>query len=231
MEKTILNHHSSNVVAFCENTGEYLLGQFDPSYPGRNQHWKGRGKLLGGNYFFGKDTDKSPLETLTREIKEEFSGLKAAAEEMSASQEHTFAPVAEIEFVRLALLKNTPFQDYFLNYRDAKDNSVVYVILSAFMVSISKEVVDCVKNNLSKGKSLTNEGFLAVKNITELIAGDPLTQGITGLVISQREGVFIPHCLKDLFTFAPVGKPRDSYESYSDVFQYRDHSKKLNAGF
>ena len=231
MEKTILNHHSCTVLAVCDETREFLFGEYDPSYPGRNKHWIGRVKLLGGNYFFGKDNDQSPLDTSLREIKEEFSGKKASAEEMSANQEHIFAPLAEVEFVRSALSKLEPSQDYLLHYPDTKDNSSVYAIFSVFRASISKKVISVVKNNLSAGKSLTNEGFLAVKTKDELVAGKPWTQGITGLVIGQMSGVVLPYCFNDLFTFAPIGKPRNSYEAYSDYFQYRDHSKKLNLHF
>jgi len=231
MEKTILNHHAGTVLAVCDSTKEFLLGQYDAGYPGRNKHWIGRVKFLGGNYFFGKDNDKSPLETYSREVSEEFSGKQASAEEMSALQEHKFASLAEVEFVRAALLSVEPFQDYFLHYKDSKDNSPVYVIQSVFKASISKEVMDVVNHNSSEGKSLTNEGFLAIKTKDELVKGNPMAQGITGLVIGQTERCVLPYCFNDLFLFAPIGKVRDSYQDYLDFFQYRDHSKKLNLHF
>ncbi|MBI4141553.1 hypothetical protein HY484_01355 [Candidatus Woesearchaeota archaeon] len=231
MIKTTLNHQSGTVLAVCDKTKEYLLGQFDSGYPGRNKHWIGRVKLLGGNYFFGKDCDKSPLETYLREIGEELSGQKAALEEMSASQEHIFASPVEIEFVRNALLRIEPLQDYCLHYLDAGNMASIYVIQSVFKAQISEELIAVVKHNLSQGKSLTNEGFLVVRKLDELISGNPLTQGATGLIIGQTEGVVLPHCLKDLFTAAPIGRPRYSYEAYSDFFEYRDHSKKFNRGF
>ncbi len=226
MAKITLNHHASTVLAHCPDTHEFLLGQYDPGYPGKNRHWIGRVKLLGGNYFSGKDQDQSPHATLSREIQEEFSGEKAAAGEMSASQEHTFATRGDIEVVRTALLSIQPFQDYFLHQPGPEDKPQTYVVQSVFRAEISREVIECVKENLAKGKSLTNEGFLAVKNLDDLARGNPLAQGITGLVIGHATGTTLPHCLTDLFTYAPIGEPRASYEAYSDTFQYRDHSKK-----
>lgn len=227
MDKIILNHHASTVLARCEKTQEFLLGQYDPTYPGKNKHWIGRVKILGGNYFFGKDNDLSPYDTYLREIQEEFSGRKAGLEEMASTQEHRFSSPDEIKIVREALLKIEPLQDYFLHHPGPEDKPQIYVIQSVYKALIDEEVMDIIKSNLTQGKSLTNEGFLAVKNLNQLVAGDLLCQGITGLVIGQTQGNVLPYCFKDSFTFAPIGKPRDSYEAYSDLFQYRDHSKKL----
>jgi len=232
MGRITVNHHAGTVLAVCDSTKEFLLGQFDAGYPGRNKQWIGRVKLLGGNYFFGRDNDKSPLETYLREIGEEFFGQKAAPGEMSANQEHTFATLDEIRFVRGELLKGEPFQDYLLSYLiGGGDGLPMCVIQSVFKASISREVMGVVKNNLAQRKSLTNEGLLVVKTIDELLSGNPSTQGATGLIIGQTEGVSFPYCFNDFFTFAPIGKPRDSYADYSDSFQQRDHSKKFNQGF
>lgn len=80
-----------------------------------------------------------------------------------------------------------------------------------------------VKRNLKEGKSLTNEGFLVVKSLDELVAGKPMAQGITGLIIGHAENKTLPYYFKDSFTIAPIGKPRDSYGSYLDTFEYRIH--------
>lgn len=227
MEKTILNHHASTILAKCDSSGEFLLGQYDPGYPGKNKHWIGRVKLLGGNYFYGKNEDNSPLATVQREIHEEFSVRKADEEEMASVQEHKFASKKEIEYVRNALLDAEPFADYFLHQPGPEDKPQTYVIQSVFRASIPPWVMECARDNLGCGKSLTNEGVLAIKTLDQLAAGDPLCQGITGLVIGQSEGVVLPYCFTDKFTFAPMGMPpRDSYKAYSDCFQYRDHSKK-----
>lgn len=227
MERKItLSHQASTIFAKCDETGEFLLGQYDPGYPGKNRHWIGRVKLLGGNYFYGKNSDKSPWETVSREIKEEFSGSKAAAEEMSFSQEHRFASLTDIELVRNALLNAVPMQDYLIDQPDPKEESRSYCIQSVFKASIPRKVMGVVEYNLSQKKSLINEGVLSIKTLDELVAGSPLTQGITGLIIGYNEGAVLPHCFKDLYTFAPIGKPREGYEAYSDIFQYKDHSKK-----
>jgi len=221
MEKTILNHHASTVLAKCEETGEFLLGKYDGGYPGKNKHWIGRVKLLGGNYFFGKNDENSPLATVSREISEEFSGRKAAEEEMASIQEHNFASKKEIQLVREALLNAKPFQDYFLHQPPTAD-----VIQSVYKINLTKDIMGIIKENLNLGKSLTNEGSLAIHTLDDLVAGNPLAQGITGLVIGYSEGKVMPHCFKDLFTFAPIGMPKESYAMYSDNFEYRDHSKK-----
>lgn len=98
MDKIILNHQSGTVLTKCEETNEFLLGQYDPGYPGKNKHWIGRIKLLGGNYFAGKDNDVSPHETFVRETKEEFSGKQALEGEMSADQKHLFAPSGRLNY-------------------------------------------------------------------------------------------------------------------------------------
>lgn len=227
-EKRLLNHQASTVLAKCEKTGEFILGQYDPGYPGKNKHWIGRVKLLGGNYFFGKDKDISPLGTLTREINEEFSGKPAGKEEMASNQKHNFASQTEINSIRDALLNVEPLQDYFLYHPGQGNIQGAFVIQSVFRAKeITPELIECVKYNSSVvRRSLSNEGIIVVKNLSELKKGELLCQGITGLVIGQTEGIHLPHCLDDLFVDAPIGLPRESYEAYSDRFEYRDHSKK-----
>jgi hypothetical protein len=227
MEKRTLSHHASTVLAKCEKTGEFVLGQYDSGYPGKNKHWIGRVKLLGGNYFFGKDSDKSPLRTLSREIGEEFSGREAGIGELAAEQRHAFANQDEIDLMKKILLNVEPLQDYFLYHPGQGNNQGAFVIQSVFRArDINPEIIELVKYNEFHGKSLSNEGIIVVKKLKELKEGSPLCQGITGLVIGQTEGIHLPHCLDDLFVFAPIGKPRDSYEAYSDRFEYKDHSKK-----
>jgi hypothetical protein len=227
MSKPMIHHHASTVLAKCDDTKEFLLGQYDPGYPGKNKHWIGRVKLLGGNFFLGKDSDNSPYETLRREINDEFSGKKAAEGEMAASQEHNFASQSDIEFVRKALLSLEPSQDFFAHQFPVKEGETPYYgIQSVFSAYLTKRVMECVKDNISAGKSLTNEGFLAVKTLADLVKGNPLCQGLTGLIIGNSEGVYLPWCFTDMFTFAPIGKPRESYSAYLDSFQFLDHSKK-----
>jgi hypothetical protein len=227
MEKRILNHQASTILAKCEKTGEFILGQYDPGYPGKNKQWIGRVKLLGGNYFSGKDSDKSPLATVQREIGEEFSRREAAAGELAAEQQHIFANQIDIDLVKSILLDVEPLQDYFLYHPGQGNTQGAFVIQSVFRAKeITSDVINLVKHYQLNGKSLSNEGIIVIKSLKELREGNPLCQGITGLVIGQTEGIHLPHCLDDMFTFAPIGKPRDSYEAYSDIFEYKDNSKK-----
>lgn len=225
MSKIILNHHASTLIVKCEETGEFLLGKYDSGYPGKNKHWIERVKLLGGNYFYGKNTDASPKETVLREIGEEFSGKKAAAEEMAELQQHSFASLDEIKEIKNYLLNLNPFGDYFLHQPGPEDKPQTYVIQSVYRVSIPKKIINIVKENLNHGKSITNEGVLAVQNLDEIISGNPMTQGITGLIVGHSERVIVPHCFKDAFTFVPIGLPRNTYLEYTDNFEYRNHSK------
>lgn len=145
---------------------------------------------------------------------------------MAAGQQHSFANPEEIDMLRNSLLEMEPFQDYFLHQPGPSDKPPMYVIQSVYKVNIPRLVMDLVKSNLNRGNSLTNEGFLAVSTLDDLVAGNPMTQGITGLVIGHVEGVTVPHCLEDGFTFAPIGVPRGSYTAYGDRFEYRVHSPK-----
>jgi hypothetical protein len=227
MNKPLIHHHASTVLAKCDETEEFLLGQYDQGYPGKNKHWIGRVKLLGGNFFFGKDLDNSPYETLAREISEEFSGKKAAEGEMAASQEHKFASLSDINYVRAALSDINPNQDYFAHQFPIKEGEVPYYGLqSVFRAHLDKRVIECVKDNLSAGKSLTNEGFLTTKTLDELTEGSLLCQGLTGMIIGNSEGVFLPYCQIDRFLVAPIGKPRESYSAYLDSYDFVNHSKK-----
>ncbi|MDP3881865.1 MAG: hypothetical protein Q8Q31_03225 [Nanoarchaeota archaeon] len=226
MGKIILNHHASTVLVKCDNTGEFLFGKYDPGYPGKNRHWIGRVKVLGGNYFAGKDSDVSPLETVRREIGEEFSGKKAAEGEMAALQQHNFAKPSDIRRVREALLDMEPFQDYLLHHPGPEDKPQIYVIQSVYRVNVPRKVMELVKENLSQGRSITNEGLLAVHTLQDIQQGRPMAQGITGLVMGHAEGISVPHCFQDAFTFAPIGKPRNAYLMYTDNFEYRNHPKK-----
>ena len=223
MEKKVLNHHASTVLVKCNETKEFLFGKYDSGYPGKNKHWIGRVKFIGGNYFCGRDNDSSPKETILREIEEEFSGKKAI-EGMASSQEHFFASQNDIKIVREALLNLEPLQDYFLHQPGLKP--IEYAIQSVYLVSFSKRVMEIVKKNINEGKSLTNEGNLAVHNLEEIISGNLLTHGITGLVIGHTEKIIPRHCFEDSFTFAPLNKPRETYSMYLDDFEYVVHQKK-----
>ena len=223
MDRKVLNHHASTILVKCDETNEFLFGKYDSGYPGRNKHWIGRIKLLGGNYFCGKNEDYSPKETILREIEEEFSG-KGALEGMATSQQHFFANPSEIKIIKEALLDMDSFLDYFLHQPGLKP--IEYAIQSVYKSYISKKVMNIIKENINKKRSLTNEGNLAVHTLEELISGNPLTHGITGLIIGHSERITLPHCFQDSFTFAPIGKPRNNYLMYADDFLYIDHSKK-----
>jgi hypothetical protein len=229
MEKRTLNHHASTVLAKCEATGEYILGQYDPGYPGKNKQWIGRVKLLGGNYFSGKDLEVSPLDTLCREIREEFSGARALEGEMASQQNiEKFAKQKDIDYVRWALLDIdlSQSQDYFLYHPGQGDAQGALVIQSVYRAKdVTEDAIEIVKHYSETGKALSNEGLVVVKSLDEIREGRPFCQGITGLVIGQTEGIHIKNSLDDLFVCAPIGLPRSSYEAYSDIFQYRDHSK------
>ena len=229
MEKRTLNHHASTVLAKCEQTGEFILGEYDPGYPVvRNKHWIGRAKLLGGNHFYGKDSDISPYSTLNREINEEFSGEQASKDEIAGERNiEKFAKQEDINYVRKILLDTEPLQDYFLYHPGQGDTQGAFVIQSVFRArDVTKDAIDTVKRYNLDGGSLTNEGLVVVKSLKDLKQGHPFCQGITGLVIGQTEGVHVASPCDDDFLFEPIGLSRDSYEAYSDRFQYRNHSKK-----
>ncbi len=225
MEKRILNHQSGTVIVDCPETKEFFLGQYDPGYPG-NPRWIGRVKLLGGNYFYGRDNDQSPQETLIREINEEFSAEQPAEGEMAAKVE-SFASKQDIDYIRSNLIKACPFMDYLLHQPSIKEGKPdIYVIQSVFQVTVPREFMECVKENNAKGKNLINEGMVVVKTLDDLARGNPMAQGATGLIISHQQGVFFPHDVYEAFTFAPMGKPHSSYQDYLPDFEYRDHTKK-----
>ena len=73
---------------------------------------------------------------------------------------------------------------------------------------------------------MINEGCLAVHTLDDIVAGNPMTQGITGLIMGHAEKKIVPHCFKDSFSFVPLGKTRENYLAYSDIFEYFNHSKK-----
>ncbi len=221
----MLNHQASTVLVECPETRELFLGQYDPGYPG-NQRWIGRVKLLGGNYFAGKDQDASPRETVMREIAEEFSGAQAGEDEI-AGKVASFASKEDIDYIRNALLNSSPEMDYFLHQPSIKEGKPdVYAIQSVFRASVPKEFMERVKKNNAEGKNVINEGLAVVKTLDDLAQGNLMAQGVTGLIISHLSNTFIPHDLYEAFTFAPIGKPRASYADYLSDFEYKDHTKK-----
>ncbi|MEK6889155.1 MAG: hypothetical protein AABW80_03545 [Nanoarchaeota archaeon] len=226
MRKIILNHHVSTIIAKCGETGEFLFGKYDSSYPGLNKHLIGKVKLLGGNYFAGRNHDISPEETLRRELGEEFSGKVATEGEMATLQRHVFADEEEIRQVREALLNFEPFQDYFIHLPNQENNPQIYFVQSVYISFISKGIIKIVKDNLRRGHSLTNEGLIAVHSLKDIMERRPATFGITGLIIGQAERTSVPYCFQDALTFAPIGLPRRTYPMYLNNFEYKDYSKE-----
>ena len=72
MTEILLNHHSATVLPFYETPNDiyFILEQKDPRY--KPPFFDKRLNFLGGNWKKGGNIDKSPIETVSREIREEF---------------------------------------------------------------------------------------------------------------------------------------------------------------
>jgi hypothetical protein len=213
-----LNHHSAAVLPFHfgENGLTFVLEQKDPKF--KPPYFDNAFCFLGGNWQKGEHTDSSPIQTLSREVREEFWQQYEAPESLNALLGEEF-------------LQREP--DVIARYSSQEVNRIKE--MSNLLLTGARHVVDYVftinppimKTPLVAGssiflKELTREELQTIEGLVLEFQGrlttDNLRRGsqtaVTSLdKINARASKFAyqyDHILKDLLgnelaSYAPVG--------------------------
>ncbi len=162
--KKPVDAHPSVLIAESEKKNEFLFSMYDNTYP--RIAYRGALNLIGGN----PTKDFSPLETLVREVNEEFD----PEEVKNPGNGKIFAPFEDINLINNSLLlKAEPFADFYIRVlKEIPGASKPYsAIFSAYITKIPQEVFEMARQHIKDGKKIVTEGLLGISNIECLKKG------------------------------------------------------------
>ncbi len=225
MEK--ISCHSSGVIIEAEKTGELLLGRYDETYP--TKFFRGAVNLIGGNY---EKSDKSPLEILLREIKQEFSSNQEYVNHReenlrdfigdwrAAKKIELFASEEDIFLIKREIISNiSPYKDFLWAFPSIEGRDKFDSLTSVFISKIAQDVFELARENLKESRSIKNEGSAVICTFKELKQGRLLCAWATPFILSDYKNVEIPNNYN--VKAKSIGKPRNSILEYAREFDYR----------
>ena len=216
MKRTVDAHPS--VVVVHSQSGEVLLSGYDGAFPKRAFIYRSTPNILGGNPNYA---DNSPLETILREINEEFS--HEITNETWANQKDIFS-------IRESILENLkPFLDFYFDVGQIEGGDLPYkAIFSAFSSEISQNVMETARKNIIQGKKLVSEGWVGIHYPQQLaIAGERSTARGTAPIVGDFFKINIPY--PNEIKVEKLSVPKQSYGNYESDFVYTaDSSGKPN---
>lgn len=220
--KTSIDRHASVVLVHYKN--RLVTNQYDDTYP--LEAYRKCINLIGGTP--NKD-DKSPLETLLRELAEEFrieteqvkefdpALVKTLGSGPPAPQVTRFASESDIEQVKESIIRTlVPYRDVILGVPAYPPRPTYKILFHVYAATISEEVVTTVRRNLDQHKSLVSEGFLRLTDLHEVQNGTIGTAWATGPVLGSFFKAKMPN--PDGITAEEIGLPRESYNAYESDF-------------
>lgn|SRR3989344_2186749 len=217
--KRRVDYHPSVLIAQSEMGGEFLFSIYDDTYP--RAAYRGAANLIGGN----PTRDNSPLETLSREIGEEFNFEEALkVHKICTSSE-------EIDTLRDSLIyKVKPFADFYIRVlkeipRASKPYSAIY---SAYNTTISQKIFEMTRQNLKQGRKMVGEGLLGILGINDLKSGRITAHG-TPFILGAYLNLELPHFC-DMIS-ENIGTPREKYKDYEDDFEYGRTATRVEEQF
>jgi len=193
-----ITENSSMLLVQEKNSQRFLLSQYDATHP--KESYRLRVNLIGGAQ---EKKDKSPYDTLVRELKEEFS------------------PSFVHSLQKEILQKAQPYKDFLSIFQTPYE----YVSIdSVYHSVIDRALFEEAENQIKKGKKLVREGLVKIVSLEDLVNGEPLTAWSTGEIISDIFNVKIPN--PDQAVSIPMLTPiRDSHQAYREDFEYLDEGE------
>lgn len=226
MPRKIIEFHPSVVLAHTPDESPLVvMSVYDTGY--RMKAYNGSANPPGGNPSFGKG-DRSPEDTLRREISEEFDpgfqGPKSDA--LVFGQRVVWACPTDIQAVRNALSDIKPVGDFYVEFahqimrNENKGDSKGTGLYSVYSAIISQDVIEKVRQSVRNGKTISTEGNLNVFSLDDLIkselgefaiahAATPIFNYFFGTHISYPAGVHAT----PLLSLSPLRKSFQDYES------------------
>lgn len=224
IRKLKISRSASQIIIESENKDEFLFMEYDETYP--ISIYRKKINLIGGGSELG---DTSPKYAIEREIKEEFSSqpdfskditlIQVAGNDYTKQRIESFASENDIALAREAILYSMkPYKDFIVNipaFPHGPLSENYMSLFSIFYSMLSKEIFECIRCNLSSGKSLVNEGFLKIVKKEELILGKAPTAWALSPTMQDFLKTPIPNHDEVLISY--IGTPRESFRDYKEI--------------
>ncbi len=223
----IIRNHSSCVIIEAEKTGEFLFNEYDHTYP--IHYFRGAINFIGGNY---KREDKSPLDVLLREIKEELSTNQDYINHKEKELKNlkrgwrppemikSFSSEKDISSIRNEIiLKILPYKDYLWSFPHIKEKKAFNSICSVYLSKINQNIFELVRKNLNESKNIKNEGFAKIYSLNDIKNKKVICSWATPCILSYYKDTILenPYDVKIKY----IGKPRESMQNYTKEFIYK----------
>jgi|SRR3989344_4047803 len=230
-----LRHHAASVLILPSGRerDDVLLAIYDNGYPVKA--FRNHYNFIGGN----TQKDASPLDTLKRELQEEFNSTSTDSTETAGSIFGLKSPQAYVrndsylagrryvdlelmQELRNAVIKNIVTYNDFLvglkkEYMDTEKD--LKEITSVFLSEIDNELFNRIGLELKDGKQITNEGFARIVTSEELKSGNPRGAWGYSTMIGNILGIKVPEY--DFIDVTSLNqKPKQSYKEYKSEFEY-----------
>jgi len=211
MSKIDARYHSPVVVITSSESGKLFMARYDSTYP--FVLYRNSFNPFGGNpTIIEREQGFGPLETLTREIKEEI--------DPNYSQSEEWVNPLDILSLQNNILSNLrPVIDLYINAPQVEGGRPAHkFIYSVFQSKIPESSIEVVEKAIKCNKKLVTEGNFGVTNLNNLKKGEDQLAHTSALIFkylfNDREGF---PCLVPGATAEPLGNPRNSYKDYTEV--------------
>lgn len=237
-EKKLVAFHPSVTIAHCiegNQRGKLLLAVYDAGY--RMKAYIGSANPIGGNPSNVKG-DKSTQDTIHREVSEEYNPDFQGPEHNALvfGQKVDWASPRDIELVRNSLLARIqPWKDFYVRFSQQikKDDKLGDCagdwLYSVFYSQISSDAVECAQENISRNKTLSNEGFVGIFTLDDLVKSE-LGEFAVAHAAAPMINLFYFDCNipypQDVHV-EPLSEPiRKSFRDYLEDFKYSTEEPK-----
>ena len=214
MTKRYIEAHPSVVIAYSPEAEKLLFATYDKGYGKKTYRLSANN--IGGN---PNPKDLSPLDTLKREIEEEFDPNHS---ELKYGEKVDWASKDDMISVRKDLLdKIHLFNDFYVDCGEIPGGNDPYTaIYSGFYSKILGNTIEIVKRNEKDNKHLSTEGGLTrIFTLEALInhsRGEFSTAHATAPMVNKKFGSKIRY--PKLLKYEIIGLPRTSYADYENDF-------------
>jgi hypothetical protein len=202
-----VNHLASMILVQSQKTNDFLFGGYNSTYP--KKCFRNTVNFIGG---VCEDlVDDSPLDTLIRELREEFS--------INKNVDLIYASEKDISIIRESIITNIlPFKDYLVSFPSVEGGQPFSSIHCVFHALIPEDIFEIARTNINENKKIKNEGIERVCSLKDLEIGKVKMAWASGLITGDYCRTDIPN-YKGL-DIEIIGTPRKSFEYYKGDFIY-----------
>ena len=211
MDKLKARYHSPVVIIGSQTSDNLFMSRYSPGYP--FTLYIGAFNPFGGNPTVEeREKGLGPLETLFREVKEEI--------DPGAATDSTWLSQKNIQNLQEAILEDlNPLVDLYVDAPQIEGGRPAHqFIYSVFRSNISEENIEIVRKGIEEGKKIITEGFPGITSLGSLRKGEDRLAHSSALIFRHvfNDSQGFP-CLIPGATAIPIGKPRKSYNNYTEI--------------